>query len=53
MVCHYVKYDSFLFILFGKRKIWPVLNCVSPVLTQNEDLWNIHGSLTLNTGKLI
>ena len=53
MVCHCVKYDSFLFILFGMRKIWPVLNYVSPVLMQNEDIWNFHGSLILNTGKLI
>ena len=27
--------------------------CVSPVLTQNEDIWNVRGSLTLNKGKLI
>ena len=27
--------------------------CVSPVLMQNEDIWNFHGSLTLNKGKLI
>ena len=27
--------------------------CVSPVLTQNEDIWNFHSSLTLNKGKLI
>ena len=27
--------------------------CVSLVLTQNEDIWNFHGSLTLNIGKLI
>ena len=40
-------------ILFGMKKKWPVLNCVSPVLTQNEDIWNFHGSLTLNNGKLI
>ena len=26
--------------------------CVSPVLTQNEDIWNFHSSLTLNKGKL-
>ena len=25
---------------------------VSSVLTQNEDIWNFHSSLTLNTGKL-
>ena len=24
---------------------------VSSVLTQNEDIWNFHGSLTLNKGK--
>ena len=27
--------------------------CVSPVLTQNKEIWNFHGSLTLNIGKLI
>ena len=27
--------------------------CVSSVLTQNEDIWNCHSSLTLNKGKLI
>ena len=27
--------------------------CVLSVLTQNEDIWNFHGSLTLNKGKLI
>ena len=27
--------------------------CVSSVLTQNEDIWNFDGSLTLNKGKLI
>ena len=27
--------------------------CVYPILTQNEDIWNFHGSLTLNKGKLI
>ena len=27
--------------------------CVSPVLTQNQHIWNIHDSLTLNNGKLI
>ena len=24
--------------------------CVSSVLTQNEDIWNFHGSLTLKKG---
>ena len=27
--------------------------CVSSVLTENEDIWNFQGSLTLNNGKLI
>ena len=27
--------------------------CVSSVMTENEDIWNFHGSLTLNKGKLI
>ena len=27
--------------------------CVTPVLTQNPDIRNFHGSLTLNNGKLI
>ena len=40
-------------ILFGMKRKWPVLNYVSPVLTQNEDIWNFHGSPTLNKGKLI
>ena len=26
--------------------------CVSSVLTQNEDIWNFHGLLTLNKEKL-
>ena len=27
--------------------------CVSPTLIQNEDIWNFHGSLTLNKKTLI
>ena len=27
--------------------------CVSSVLTQNEDIWNVHGSLTIIRVKLI
>ena len=27
--------------------------CSLSVLTQNEDIWNFHGSLTLNKGKQI
>ena len=53
LVCHCVKYDSF-FILFGMRKKLACFElCVSSVLTENEDIWNFHGSLTLNKGKLI
>ena len=41
-------------ILFGMREKMAFLElCVSSVLTQNEDIWNFHGSLTLNKGKLI
>ena len=25
--------------------------CVSPLLTQNQRIWNFHGSLTLGNGK--
>ena len=43
-----------LFILFGmKEKMAYFEPCVSSVLTQNEDIWNFHGSLTLIKGKLI
>ena len=40
-------------ILFGMRKMACFELYVSSVLTQNEDIWNFHGSLTLNKGKLI
>ena len=43
---------SFLFIQFGMRKKSGSFEiCASPVLTQNEDNWNFHSSLTLNNGK--
>ena len=42
------------FIMFGMRKKMACFElCVSSVLTENEDVWNFHGSLTLNEGKLI
>ena len=42
------------YILFGMgEKMAFVELCVSPVLTQNQDIWNFYGSLTLNNGKLI
>ena len=42
------------YILFGMReKMAFVELCNSPVLTQNQDISNFFGSLTLNNGKLI
>ena len=42
------------YILFGMREKMAFYElCVSPVLTQNQGIWNFHGSLTLNNGKLI
>ena len=52
LLCHCVKYDSFFQSVWYERKKWPVLNCVSPVLTQNQHIWNFHDSLTLNNLKL-
>ena len=43
---------TIFFIQLGMRKKWSEL-CVTPVLTQNPDIWNFHGSLTLNNGKLL
>ena len=41
-------------ILFGVReKMTGCKLCVSSELMQNEDIWNFHGSLMLNKGKLI
>ena len=53
MVCHCIKYDSFSHSVSNERKIAYFGPCVSFVLTQNEDIWNFHGSLTLIKGKLI
>ena len=40
------------FIQFGMRKkLGSFEICASPVLTQNEDKWNFHSSLTLSNGK--
>ena len=42
------------FILFGMRDKWPFFElCISPVLRQDQDIWNFYGSLTLNNGKPI
>ena len=40
-------------ILFGMIENGLFDLCVSSVLTENEDNWNFHGSLTLDKGKLI
>ena len=42
-------------ILFGTTEKMPFvfLLCVTLVLRQNQDVWNFHGSLTFNNGKLI
>ena len=40
-------------ILFGMReKIACSELCVTPVLTQNPDIWNFYGSPTSNNGKI-
>ena len=39
-------------IPFGMREKWPGLNCVSPVLMQNLDIWTFHSLQALNNGKL-
>ena len=53
MVCHCVKYDSFFHSVWNEKKMTFFELCVSSVLTQNEDIWNFQGSLTLNNGILI
>ena len=40
-------------ILWHEEKMASFEPRVSPVLTQNEDIWNFRGSRTLNNGKLI
>ena len=41
------------FSLFGMREKWPALNYVFDWTDTKQDIWNFHGSLTLNKGKLI
>ena len=43
----------FFYSVWNEKKMTFFELCVSSVLTQNEDIWNFHGSLTLNNGKLI
>ena len=50
-----LKHDSFSHFIWHERKTWPALNCVSPVLMQNLDIWNLHRSphlVFLKTGIL-
>ena len=43
-----------VFILFGmKEKMVCFELCFLSELTQNEDIWNFHGSLSLSKWKLI
>ena len=51
LVCHCVKYDSFFHSVWNDKKMACFQPCVSSVLTQNEDIWNFHGSLSLNKWK--
>ena len=45
---------SHFFILFRMRdKMASFELCVSPVLMENQHIWNFYGSLTLNKGELI
>ena len=43
----------FFHSVWNEKKMTFFELCFSSVLTQNEDIWNFHGSLTLNNGKLI
>ena len=48
-----VSNDSFSHSVSNERKMAYFGQCVSFVLTQNKDIWNFHGLLTLNKGKLV
>ena len=44
---------TYVFSLFGRREEMAYFEpWFSSELMQNEDIWNFHGSLTLNKGKL-
>ena len=53
LVCHCVKYDSFFHSVWHERKMIFFEPWISPVLRQDQDIWNFYSSLTLNNGKLI
>ena len=45
---------TYFFFLFGMTEKMACFElCSSSVVTEIEDIWNFHGSLTLNKGKLI
>ena len=48
-----VCYNSFCHSVWDEKKMACFELCVSSVLTENEDIWNFHGSLTSNNGKII
>ena len=51
---HCVKNDSFSYsVQYDRKKVARFELRVSPVLRQSQDIWNFHGSLTLNNGTLI
>ena len=47
------QYDSFCHSVWDEKENSLFQLCVSSALTENEDILNFHGSLTLNKGKLI
>ena len=53
LVCHCIKYDSFSHSFGMREKMACFGLCVSLILMQNEDIWNFHGSLTVNKRKII
>ena len=53
LVCHCVKYDWYFSFCLEWENIALFEQCVSSVLTENEDIRNFHSLLTLNKGKLI
>ena len=53
LLYHCIKYDSFIRSVSNERKMVCFGLCVSPVLAQNEDILNFHGSLTLHKMKLM
>ena len=51
-VCHYMKYDSF-FSFYWELDKNGMFGLSVPLMMQSEEIWNFHGSLTLNKGNPI